>query len=72
MHAVGDMQPTPIYKVVREEKRQRAAWYRQQAADLEVSARAEAARADRDRLLEMASQYEGLARRLEDDLAESF
>jgi len=62
------MQPTPIYKVVRDEKRQRAAWYREQAAQLESSARAETGPADRDRLLDMALQYEGLARRLEDDL----
>ncbi|HEX3537908.1 MAG TPA: hypothetical protein VHU15_14205 [Stellaceae bacterium] len=65
------MQPTPIYKVVRDEKRQRAAWYRQQAAQFESSARAERVSADRDRLLEMAEQYEGLARRLEDDLVGS-
>jgi hypothetical protein len=63
------MQPTPIYKVIRDEKRQRAAWYRQQAAELESSARAERGCVDRDRLLEMAEQYQGLARRLEDDLA---
>ena len=62
------MQPTPIYKVVREEKRQRAAWYREQAAQLEISAKAEAGPADRHRWLDMALQYEGLARRLEDDL----
>jgi hypothetical protein len=64
------MQPTPIYKVVRDEKRQRAAWYRAQAAQLETNARAETGSADRDRLLDMAMQYEGLARRLEDDLAD--
>jgi hypothetical protein len=62
------MQPTPIYKVVRDEKRQRAAWYRQQAAQLQKSARSEHGPASRDHLLEMAMQYEGLARRLEDDL----
>lgn len=62
---------TPIHKVVRDEKRQRAAWYRQQAAQLESSARAERGRADRNRLLEMAEQYQELARRLEEDLCET-
>jgi hypothetical protein len=62
------MQPTPIYQIVREEKRQRAARYREQAAELETIANGEASAADRDRLLEMAVQYEGLAQRLEEDL----
>ena len=62
------MQPTPIYKVVRDEKRQRIAWYRQQAAQLQKSASSETGPESRDYFLEMAMQYEGLARRLEDDL----
>jgi len=61
----------PIYRVVRDEKRERAARYREQAAHLEMIASAEAARTDRERLLEMAIQYQGLARRLEDDLSRS-
>jgi hypothetical protein len=65
------MQPTPISKVIQDEKRQRAAWYRQHAAELESSAKAERGSVDRERLLEMAEQYQGLARRLEDDLAVS-
>lgn len=62
------MQPTPIYEVVREEKRQRAARYREQAAELELIANGQPGSPDRDRLLDMAGQYQGLARRLEDDI----
>jgi hypothetical protein len=62
------MQPIPIYEIVREEKRQRAARYREQAAELQTIASGEASATDRDRLLEMVVQYEGLAQRLEEDL----
>src|SRR3954451_13855052 len=41
----GSMQPTPIYQIVREEKRQRAARYREQAAELETIANGEASAA---------------------------
>lgn len=57
-----------VYEIVREEKRQRAARYREQAAQFETIARADQRRPDRERLLEMATQYQGLAKRLEEDL----
>lgn len=62
------MQRTPIYQIVREEKRQRAARYREEAARLEMIARADTDPANRHELLDMAIQYEGLAERLEADL----
>lgn len=63
------MQPTPIYEIVREEKRQRAARYREEAARLATIASSDSDAANRNELLEMATQYEGLAERLEADLA---
>ena len=63
--------PTPVYEVIREEKRQRAVRYREQAAQLEMVAKANAGRPDREQLLDMATQYEGLAKRLEEDLSRS-
>ena len=62
------MQPTPICEVVRREKRQRAAQYREQAAQFEMVAQSESGPAARTRLLDMAVQYYGLANRLEEDL----
>ena len=62
------MQRTPIYQIVREEKRQRAARYREEAARLEMIANADTDPGNRHELLDMATQYEGLAERLEADL----
>jgi hypothetical protein len=63
------MQPTPVCEIVRKEKRQRALRYREEAARLEAVARTCTGQVNRSELLEMATQYEGLARRLEADLA---
>jgi len=65
------MPTNPIYAVVRDEKRQRAARYREEAARLETIARAGADRANCHELLDMATQYQGLAQRLEADLGAS-
>lgn len=59
----------PIYRIVREEKQQRAARYREEAARLETIARSDGDLPDRGELLAMATQYQGLAQRLEEDLA---
>jgi hypothetical protein len=63
------MQKTPIYQIVREEKRQRAARYREEAERLATIAKSDSNPIDRNELLEMATQYQGLAERLEEDLA---